>query len=72
MEGVFGRWAWLANGILFGLYHVHLVAHLPSIIISNFAYSWPAQRYRSVWLAVLIHGFEGLILLAIVLLVMLG
>jgi uncharacterized protein len=24
MEGVFGRWSWVANGVLFGIYHVHL------------------------------------------------
>ena len=23
MEGVFGRWSWVANGVLFGVYHVH-------------------------------------------------
>ncbi len=23
MEGVFGRWSWVANSVLFGLYHVH-------------------------------------------------
>jgi membrane protease YdiL (CAAX protease family) len=23
MEAVFGRWSWAANGVLFGLYHVH-------------------------------------------------
>jgi len=23
MEGVFGRWSWVANGVLFGFYHVH-------------------------------------------------
>src|SRR5215217_8667202 len=24
MEGVFGRWSWVANSVLFGLYHVHM------------------------------------------------
>ena len=23
MEGVFGKWSWLANGVLFGFYHLH-------------------------------------------------
>lgn len=72
MRGVFGRWAWLANGVLFGLYHVHLLPALPSIIVSNLAYSLPAHRYKSVWLAVAIHGFEGVVLLTIVTLVILG
>lgn len=72
MLGVFGRWAWFANGILFGLYHVHLITALPSIIISNLAYSAPAQRFRSNWLAIAIHGFEGAVLCAGVVWVILG
>jgi hypothetical protein len=23
MEGVFGKWSWVANGVLFGFYHLH-------------------------------------------------
>lgn len=72
MLGVFGKWAWLANGVLFGLYHVHLITALPSITISNLAYSAPAQRFRSNWLAIAIHGFEGVVLCAVVVWVILG
>jgi len=72
MRGVFGRHAAVANAVLFGLYHVHLLPALPSVILSNLAYSLPAQRYRSVWLAVLVHGFEGVVLMTIVTLVILG
>jgi len=66
MIGVFGKWAWLANAFLFGIYHIHKFWSLPSIIISNLAISWPAQRFRSNWLAVIVHGVEGLFLLALV------
>lgn len=72
MRGVFGRHAWLANAVLFGLYHVHLLPAPPSIVVSNLAYSLPMQRWRSAWMAVAIHGFEGLVLLAVVLGVILG
>lgn len=72
MIGVFGRRAWLANAVVFGLYHVHMFWTLPSNIVSSMAYSWTAQRYRSVWLAVLIHGFEGVVLIVIVLWVIFG
>lgn len=65
MQRRFGRHAWLANAVLFGLYHLHMLNALPSVIISNMAYSWPAQRYRSVWMAVVIHGFEGLVVLCV-------
>jgi uncharacterized protein len=29
MEGVFGRWSWVANGVLFGFYHLDQDVFLP-------------------------------------------
>lgn len=72
MQGVFGKYDWVANGILFGLYHLHKPWMLPSIIISSFAITWPARRFRSNWMAVIVHGVEGLLTLALVLAVILG
>ncbi len=72
MRGVFGRWDWVANAVLFGLYHLHKPWALPSIILSNLAISWPAQRFQSNWMAVIVHGAEGLFLMVIVLQVILG
>jgi membrane protease YdiL (CAAX protease family) len=72
MRGVFGRWDWVANAVLFGLYHVHMPWSLPSNILSNLAYTWPARRFRSNWMSVIVHGVEGLVLLPIVLGVILG
>lgn len=66
MPAVFGRWDWLANAVLFGLYHLHKPWALPSIILSNLAISWPARQFRSNWLAVAVHGVEGLVLLVMV------
>jgi uncharacterized protein len=72
MVGVFGRWAWVANAIAFGCYHVHKAAVWPTVIISCLAYSLPSQYMRSIWPAVLIHGVEGLVLIGAVLFVVLG
>jgi len=72
MHGVFGKYDWVANAILFGFYHVHLIWNLPSIMISNLAISWPAARFRSNWMAIIVHGLEGLPTLIIVLAVILG
>jgi membrane protease YdiL (CAAX protease family) len=36
MTGVFGRWDWVANSVLFGLYHVHKIWAWPSMITSGF------------------------------------
>lgn len=72
MQGVFGKYDWVANAVLFGFYHLHLAWALPSIILSNLAISWPARRFRSTWMAVIVHGAEGLPILIIVLGVILG
>jgi membrane protease YdiL (CAAX protease family) len=59
MAGVFGRWDWVANTVLFGLYHVHKIWFWPSMIASSFGYAWAARRYRSFWMGVIVHGVEG-------------
>ncbi len=72
MRGVFGRWDWVANAVLFGLYHLHKPWGLPSIIVSNLAICWPAARFQSNWMAIIVHGFEGLILFVVVLTIVMG
>ena len=72
MQGVFGKGDWVANAVLFGLYHLHKPWALPSIIVSNLTYSWPATRFRSTWMAVVVHGAEGIPLLVLTLAVILG
>jgi membrane protease YdiL (CAAX protease family) len=71
MSGVFGRWDWVANTVLFGLYHVHKIWFWPSMITSSFGYAWAAKRYRSLWMSVLVHAVEGFFVV-LVLAVILG
>lgn len=72
MQGVFGKYDWVANGVLFGLYHLHKPWAIPGIIGATLGFSWPARRFRSNWMAVIIHGVEVIPTLAIVLAVILG
>jgi membrane protease YdiL (CAAX protease family) len=72
MQGVFGKYDWIANAVLFGFYHLHLAWALPSIIVTNLAYSWPARRFRSNWMAIIVHGVELIPVLVMVLAVILG
>ena len=71
MAGVFGRWDWVANTVLFGLYHVHKIWFWPSMITSSFGISWAVRRYRSFWMGVIVHGIEGYFIV-LVLAVILG
>ena len=66
MAGVFGRWDWVANTVLFGLYHVHKIWAWPSMIAGSFGIAWADRRYRSFWMGVIVHGLEGFFIAMIV------
>jgi membrane protease YdiL (CAAX protease family) len=70
MEGSFGRADWLANGVLFALYHLHMPWVIPTTLIDTFALSLPTKRYRSAWLGIAVHStqtvFISLALLSVV------
>jgi membrane protease YdiL (CAAX protease family) len=66
MAGVFGRWDWVANSVLFGLYHVHKIWAWPSMIASAFGVAWAAKRYHSFWMGVIVHGLEGFFIVLVV------
>lgn len=73
MKGVFGKWDWFFNGILFGFYHLHK----PQIILSTALYfglffSLPSKIFQSNWMAVVIHGIEGVFGFIIILGIILG
>ena len=53
MKGVFGRWDWVANGVLFGLYHLHQPWGLPGNILSGLLYAFTGKRYRSNWFPII-------------------
>jgi uncharacterized protein len=72
MQGVFGKYDWVANAVLFSFYHLHKPWTLPTQIVGNLAISWPARRFRSNWMAVIVHATDGLFVLLIVLSVILG
>ena len=73
MEGVFGRWSWVANGVLHGLWHVHQPwTIVGSIISSVFFYTFPTWRYRSTWMGIIVHSAQNVFFAFLVLGVVLG
>ena len=72
MEGVFGRFSWVANGVLFGLYHVHQPWGIPNSVITGLLYTYPAYRYRSTWMSIIIHSAQSVYIAFLVLGVVLG
>ena len=64
MNGVFGRWDWVANGVLFGFYHIHQPwMMLGATLFAMIAIALPAKRFRSNWMAVIVHSFQYLVFL---------
>ena len=61
MRGVFGKWDWVANAALFGLYHLDKPQNIPKIAISALGLTWTSRRFKSIWFAIILHGVEGLI-----------
>ncbi len=72
MAGVFGRWDWVANTVLFGLYHVHKIWALPAMVLSSFGIAWAARRYRSFWMGVIVHGIDSVMLIVMTTAVLAG
>jgi uncharacterized protein len=67
MNGVFGRRDWLANGVLFAAYHVHIPWAMPATLLDTFIISYPSKRYRSALVGIVVHSAQSVVLFALVL-----
>jgi membrane protease YdiL (CAAX protease family) len=73
MAGVFAHWPWVANGILFGLYHMHQPWGIPSAMVDGiFLIALPAWYFRSTTVALIVHGSQAPFFVLIALGVVLG
>ena len=73
MEGRFGKWAWVANGVLFGAYHWHQPWGIPSAIIAGILiFSLASYRYKSTWMSILLHSVQSVIFTFLVFGVVMG
>jgi membrane protease YdiL (CAAX protease family) len=68
MKGAFGRWDWVANGVLFALYHLHVPWVIPqTLLVDTFAEAYPSRRYRSALIGILVHSSQSLVFLVLLL-----
>jgi LuxR family maltose regulon positive regulatory protein len=72
MQGVFGRWDWAANGLLFGLYHLHQPWGLLGSCIDGLLFTYPARRFRSTWMAIIIRSGQSVFFIFLILGLVLG
>jgi hypothetical protein len=71
MRGAFGRWDWVANGVLFAFYHLHMPWAIPASLVDTFALAYPSRRYRSALIGIIVHSTQSVFFLALLLAVVL-
>jgi hypothetical protein len=72
MKGVFGRWDWLVNVVLFSLWHWHQPWDWLTIIVSFALAGWASRRFKSNWIFFIAHGTDGVFMFVMVLAVVTG
>lgn len=59
MNGAFGRGDWVANGLLFTGYHLHVPWAMPATLLDTFTLAYPSKRYRSAWIGIAVHSAQS-------------
>ena len=67
MNGSFGRGDWVANGLLFTGYHLHVPWAMPATLLDTLILVYPTRRYRSAWIGIAVHSAQSVILAVVVL-----
>jgi len=72
MNGVFGKGDWLANHLLFTLYHLHFFWTTPSRLLISWIFAWSTKRFKSYWMGVIVHGSDAVFLTIIIIMAIMG
>jgi len=72
MEGVFGKWDWVANGILFSLYHLHQPWGILATIPGDLLFAYSGKRFHSNWFPIILHSGQSIFVLFMILGLVLG
>lgn len=73
MHGAFGRGDWLANGILFGAYHLHQPWGIPhSVVTGVLLYALPTKLFRTAWMGIAVHSVQSIYFAVVLIPVFLG
>jgi uncharacterized protein len=68
MRAVFARGDWVANGVLFTLYHLHVPWVMPATLVEGvFLEAYPARRFQSAWMGIIVHSVQSVFVIAVVL-----
>jgi membrane protease YdiL (CAAX protease family) len=67
MKGAFGKYDWVANGVLFATYHLHQPWDIPTSLVDIFALSYPSRRFQSAWMGIIVHSTQSVVIFVVVL-----
>lgn len=71
MIGVFGSKDWVANGVVFAAYHLHVPWVIPIALLDTLLLSLPSRRYQSAWIGIITHSSQSVFLFTLVLMLFL-
>jgi membrane protease YdiL (CAAX protease family) len=71
MNGAFGSWDWVVNGVLFGLYHLHQPWGMLSLGGLLF-FSLPTKYFQCAWFGIVAHSGQSVFFLLLMLGLVLG
>lgn len=73
MNGVFGKWDWPVNGLLFGVYHLSQPwTILGSGILGALFFAYPSKRFQCSWFGIVAHSGQSLFFFFLILGLVLG
>jgi membrane protease YdiL (CAAX protease family) len=72
MECVFGKWDWVANGILFSLYHLHQPWGILATMPADLVIAYSGKRFRSNWFPIILHSGQTVFFLFLIVGLILG
>jgi uncharacterized protein len=72
MQGVFGKWDWVANGVLFGFYHLHQPWTVLANIVFGVVVAFAGKRFHSNWFPIILHNGQAVYFLFLILGLVLG
>jgi membrane protease YdiL (CAAX protease family) len=67
MNRVFGKYDWVANGVLFSVYHLHTPWVIPTSLVDIVALAYPSRRFQSAWMGIIVHSAQSVVIIIVVL-----
>ena len=68
MRAVFGKWDFVASGVLFTIYHLHQPWGMPATLIDGVVnQAFATRRFQSTWMGLITHTAPSFVIFGVVL-----